>query len=104
MGPDGSRQPGDLKESQRLVVTAPARDWEETVEGFGARLEAACDYINGHYEAEGLCRELPGAYSHCATTAGGSFAIDPRRATRHGLCERKTARLIIIIIIIIISL
>ena len=28
--------------SQRLVVTAPARDWEETVEGFGARLEAAC--------------------------------------------------------------
>ena len=57
--------------SQRLVVTAPARDWEETVEGFGVRLEAACDYINGHYDAEGLCRELPGRLRALRDSGGG---------------------------------
>ena len=57
--------------SQRLVVIAPARDWEEIVEGFGVRLEAACDYINGHYDAEGLCRELPGRLRALRDNGGG---------------------------------
>ena len=70
MGADASRQPGDLKElmlhetavawlTKRLVVTTPARDWEESVEAFGARLQDACRYINEHYDVENLCRELP---------------------------------------------
>ena len=57
--------------SQRLVVTAPARDWEETVAGFGVRLEAACDYINGHYDMEGVCKELLGRLRALRDNGGG---------------------------------
>ena len=70
MGADASQQPGDLKDlmlhetavawlTNRLRVTAPAKSWEETAEQFGARLKQAADYVNAHYDVEGLQRELP---------------------------------------------
>ena len=63
-------KPGDLKDlmlhetavawlTNRLRVTAPAKSWEETAEQFGARLKQAADYVNAHYDVEGLQRELP---------------------------------------------
>ena len=33
--------------------------WEETVEAYRARLKACAAQINGAYDVEGLCRELP---------------------------------------------
>ena len=83
--------------SQRLVVTAPARDWEETVEGFGVRLERRAITLTVTMTLRASAGSCLGAYARYATTVGGGFANEPRRTTRHGRCERKTAPLIIII-------
>ena len=82
MGADASKQPGDLKDlmlhetavawlTNRLQVTTPARAWEETTQAFGARLKAATDYINAHYDVEGLQRQLPARLQKLKDREGG---------------------------------
>ena len=44
---------------RRLTVTTPAKPWDDTVDEFGERLRLAAEYINAHYDVDGLCRELP---------------------------------------------
>ena len=82
MGEDGSQQPGDLKDlmlhetavawlTQRLRVTTPAQSWKETAEDFGARSRAAADFVNTHYDVEGLQRELPARLVELRNREGG---------------------------------
>ena len=44
---------------EKLTKTLPTKCWEETVEAYRARLKACAAQINGAYDVEGLCRELP---------------------------------------------
>ena len=82
MGDDGSLQPGDLKDlmlhetavawlTNRLKVTTPAEPWDETVEKFGARLKAATEFVNTHYNLENLQNELPERLVKLADRQGG---------------------------------
>ena len=82
MGTSAARQPGDLKElmlhetavawlTQRLVVTTPARAWEESVAAFGKRLKEACEYINAQHNVEGLCWDLPARVRALRECGGG---------------------------------
>ena len=82
MGNNGSRQPGDLKDlmlhetavawlTNRLKLTTPVASWNETPEDFGARLRQATDYINSHYDVEGLQRGLPARLEELDNRKGG---------------------------------
>ena len=42
-----------------LTKTLPTKCREETVEAYRARLKACAAQINGAYDVESLCRELP---------------------------------------------
>ena len=57
--------------THRLRVTTPAQSWKETAEGFGARLRAAADFVNTHYDVEGLQRELPARLVEVRNREGG---------------------------------
>jgi hypothetical protein len=67
---DASEQAGNLQEvmlhetavswvRNREKVTQPNEQWKETPQEFAARLRSICQYINDHYDVEGLCREFP---------------------------------------------
>ena len=56
--------------ARRMVLTTPVREWEETLEDFGARLKAACQYCNDNYDVDGLCRALPGRLATLIERAG----------------------------------
>ena len=82
MGDDAILQPGDLKDlmlhetavawlSNCLRVTTPAKPWEETTQAFGARLKAATEYVNAHYDLEGLQNELPARLQKLSDQKGG---------------------------------
>ena len=82
MGEDGSQQPGDLKDlvlheaavawqTHRLRVATPAQSWQGTAEDFGARSRAAADFVNIHYDVEGLQRELPARLVELRNREGG---------------------------------
>ena len=82
MGQDASRQPGDLQDlmlhetavawiSHRLQITAPKKEWEESVEQFGARLRSACQHVNENYNVTGLCEELPSRVAKLIHENGG---------------------------------
>ena len=43
----------------RLQVSLPARPWLETRAQFDVRLKEQAQYINDHYNVEGLCRAFP---------------------------------------------
>ena len=69
MGPDASVQPGCLQElmlhetamawvRERLKKTVPRSPWDESVDAYGRRLKGVAEYINRHYNVDGLCREL----------------------------------------------
>ena len=69
-GNDASEQPGNLQDvllhetavawiRNREKVVRTARPWLETTEEFATRLRGICQYINEHYNVEGLCRSFP---------------------------------------------
>ena len=39
-------------------VTQPRQPWKETIDEFAARLRGICQYVNNHYDAEGLCSKF----------------------------------------------
>ena len=43
----------------RLKVSLPARPWLETRGQFGTRLKEQAQYVNDHYNVEGLCKGFP---------------------------------------------
>ena len=44
---------------RREAVLQPVRPWKETLAEYTARLRSICQYINAHFDVEGLCRKLP---------------------------------------------
>ena len=67
---DASEQAGNLQEvmlhetavawvRNREKVTQPKEPWKETTQEFAARLRSICQYINDHYDVDGLCKEFP---------------------------------------------
>ena len=68
--PSKSDQPGKLSEvmlhgtvvawvRNREKVTLPREPWRETREEFAVRLRGICDYINQHYDVEGVSNSFP---------------------------------------------
>ena len=85
MGADASQQPGSLQElmlhetvvswaRRRLTLTTPKRPWDETVEQYGNRLQAAFRYINEHHDVEGLSKEFPQRIQTLIDNQGGKLA------------------------------
>ena len=60
-----------LSRSEKLIQDASRVTWKETAEDFGARLRAAADFVNTHYDAEGLQRELPARLAELRNREGG---------------------------------
>ena len=68
-GDDASVQPGTLQEVMlhetavswiriRLSKSVPAQPWLETRKEYESWLKWCCDYINEHFNVDGLCRAL----------------------------------------------
>ena len=55
----------------RLVVTAPARRWEETPEELSKRLHQAAKHANDLYNVSGLCRKFSGRLSELVNETAG---------------------------------
>ena len=69
-GEDASIQPGQSGDlwphetsvswlRHRLKLTLPQELWDETEEDFEKRLKNAAAWVNGHHDADGLCKEMP---------------------------------------------
>ena len=69
MGQNARAQPGSLQEvllhetavswmRTKLAESVPARAWQETREGYCARLRKCCEAINKDYNVDGLCRDF----------------------------------------------
>ena len=43
----------------RILIRNDARAWEETLDGYRARLKECAAFINAHFDVEALCRSLP---------------------------------------------
>ena len=85
MGADASRQPGSLQElmlhetvvawvRRRLALTCPKKPWEESVEHYEDRLRQAFQYVNEHYDVEGLSQEFPGRVQSLIDASGGKLS------------------------------
>ena len=70
MGDDAKNQCGDLQDLMlhetaiswvraKMVLSCPARPWEETREQYKTRLQVSCRQVNAECEVDNLCRELP---------------------------------------------
>ena len=70
MGDDASKQSGDSQEvmlhetavawlRMRLTLTLPQKPCLETREEYQVRIKAQAEYINQHYDVEGLCKGFP---------------------------------------------
>ena len=44
---------------RQLTLSRPRQSWRESRISFGKRLCKAAKYVNDHYDADALCRELP---------------------------------------------
>ena len=58
----------------KLTKTLPTKCWEETVEAYRARLKACAAQINGAYDVEGICRELPSRAADLGRREGDRLA------------------------------
>ena len=85
MGDDARRQCGDLQDLMlheiavawicaKMLLSCPARAWEETREQYIARLKACAADINATCDVERLCRAFPKRVQAVLDAKGGRIA------------------------------
>jgi hypothetical protein len=82
MGDSAAKQPGHMQEvllhetsvawiRQRLAETTPKSCCLESVDAYGKRIKRVVDYINAHFDVEGLCKDLPQRLDDLIEAEGG---------------------------------